>query len=200
MTKLEPVGPDIADEQLPGIYYARPGEVFGSELRRMVSEIQRRRAADKPTTAEAAIEVLKRASDLFHEILSAINAKELVAGLPVGKGVSAAQFKMREALEKKLLDDAAIARRAGNGFELCVLQLAAMGVSDITFTSCGPGDICMPGSEVAAAGSEGGDAKTPDKYACKVCLAVPDETGERSHSKACYQISCEGGGSDWPME
>lgn len=145
MTKLQPAGPDIADEHLPGIYHARPGEVLSDEIRRMVSEIQRRRAADQPGGAEAAIKALERASDLFHEILSAINAKGLLTGLPIATDASSAQLKMREALEEKLLDDKAIASRAGDGFALCVRQLAAMGVADITITSCSASDIHMPG-------------------------------------------------------
>jgi hypothetical protein len=37
-----------------------------------------------------------------------------------------------------------------------------------------------------------------DVHACKVCGATPDESGERVHGKGCYQLSEDGGGSDWP--
>lgn len=33
---------------------------------------------------------------------------------------------------------------------------------------------------------------------CKVCGAVPNADGERVHGKGCYQVSPDGGGSDWP--
>jgi len=35
---------------------------------------------------------------------------------------------------------------------------------------------------------------------CKVCGSVPNLDGERKHGKGCYEISEEGGGSDWPLQ
>ncbi len=34
-------------------------------------------------------------------------------------------------------------------------------------------------------------------YPCKVCGAVPDEDGMRTHGRGCYTQSADGGGEDW---
>lgn len=85
--EFEPLGPDIPESDLPGIYFALPGEVLQSELRRLVTEIvRRRRAPATPDATKPAMAALERASELFHEILSAINTKKLLAELPTSKG------------------------------------------------------------------------------------------------------------------
>ncbi len=98
-----------------------------------------REAAKAITPDAAAIAALDRASELFHEILSAINAKRILADLPASPS-NPAQTWLRTELEKNLRDDKVIARLAADGFELCVRQLHAMGVPDITITSCNPSE------------------------------------------------------------
>ncbi len=36
-------------------------------------------------------------------------------------------------------------------------------------------------------------------HACKICGAIPDDAGERTHSRGCYQLSADGGGTDYPL-
>ena len=70
-----------------------------------------------------------RASEMFHEIVSAFSSEDLLAGCR--NAVVAA--KLRENLRTR--DQ--IRRIAADGFDLCVRSLAAAGAPDVTIHECG---------------------------------------------------------------
>ena len=74
-------------------------------------------------------QVLRRASEMFHEIVSAFSSEDLLAGC---RNAIVAD-KLRDNLRTR--DQ--IRRIAADGFELCVRALAAAGASDVTIHECG---------------------------------------------------------------
>lgn len=78
---------------------------------------------------DASEQALRDAADRFHEIVSAFAAKDLLA--------DARNEKIAGSLREKLRTHDQIKKIASDGFELCVLALAARGASDVTIHECG---------------------------------------------------------------
>lgn len=74
-------------------------------------------------------QVARRAADMFHEILSALSAEDLVA--------DTRNAIMAEKLREHVRSRDQLKKLAGDGFELCVRSLAAMGAPDVTIHECG---------------------------------------------------------------
>ena len=74
-------------------------------------------------------QALRRASEMFHEILSAISSKDLLAGCQNSVVV--------EKLKENLRTRDQIRKIAADGFEVCVLALSEMGAPDVTIHECG---------------------------------------------------------------
>lgn len=75
---------------------------------------------------------LREASDLFHQILSALTARRfLTSGKPLTE-------PMRVEFVKRAIDQEAIEKLAADGFERCVLALHALGAEDVTIHECSP--------------------------------------------------------------
>lgn len=72
---------------------------------------------------------LRRASEMFHEILSAIASKDLLAGCK--------NSVISEKLKENLRTEDQIRKIAADGFEVCVLALSVLGASDVTIHECG---------------------------------------------------------------
>ena len=74
-------------------------------------------------------QVLRRASEMFHEIVSAFSSEDLLA--------NCRNDVVAETLRKNLRSRDQIRRIAADGFELCVRALAAAGAPDVTIHECG---------------------------------------------------------------
>jgi hypothetical protein len=74
-------------------------------------------------------QALRDAADRFHEIVSAIAAKDLLA--------DTRNAKIADSLREKLRSRDQIKKIAVDGFESCVRALAAMGAPDVTIHECG---------------------------------------------------------------
>jgi hypothetical protein len=74
-------------------------------------------------------QVARRAADMFHEILSALSSEDLVA--------DTRNAIMAEKLREHMRSRDQLKKLAGDGFELCVRSLAAMGAPDVTIHECG---------------------------------------------------------------
>ena len=74
-------------------------------------------------------QALQDAADRFHEIVSAMAAKDLLA--------NTRNEKIAASLREKLRSRDQIKEIACNGFEACVRALAAMGAADVTIHECG---------------------------------------------------------------
>jgi len=81
-------------------------------------------------------ETLRGAADMFHEIVSAITAQDLLA--------NPRNARAQEMLRDKLRSPDQLRKIAADGFELCVRALAQMGASDVTIHECGKGAIEEP--------------------------------------------------------
>ena len=75
-------------------------------------------------------QTLRRASEMFHEIVSAFSSEDLLAGCRNSAAVA-------ETLRKNLRTRDQIRRIAADGFELCVRTLAQVGAPDVTVHECG---------------------------------------------------------------
>lgn len=74
-------------------------------------------------------QALRRASEMFHEILSAISSKDLLTGCKNAVVV--------EKLKENLRSRDQIRKIAADGFEVCVLALSKMGAPGVTIHECG---------------------------------------------------------------
>ena len=74
-------------------------------------------------------QALSRASELFHEILSALSSEDLIAGCR--------NTVVADKLRENLRTPDQIRRIAADGFELCVRALAAAGAPGVTIHECG---------------------------------------------------------------
>lgn len=83
-------------------------------------------------TRSAREQPLRQASDMFHEIGAAYEARRLLDQ----EGHKMPQV-MHDAITSKLRAPAAITKIAAEGFELCVRALAEMGATDVTIHECG---------------------------------------------------------------
>ncbi len=85
-------------------------------------------------SASPAETALREASDLFHQILSALAARRfLTSGKPLTE-------PMRVEFTKRTLDPEAIERLAADGFEKCLLALHAIGAEGVTIHECSPSE------------------------------------------------------------
>ena len=75
------------------------------------------------------VAVLRRASEMFHEILSAISSKDLLAGCK--------NSVVSEKLKENLRTEDQIRKIAADGFEACVLALSVAGVPGVSIHECG---------------------------------------------------------------
>lgn len=75
------------------------------------------------------VEVLRRASEMFHEILSAISSKDILAGCKNSVVVEKLKANLRTRDEIRTI--------AAKGFEVCVLALSEAGVPGVTIHECG---------------------------------------------------------------
>lgn len=80
----------------------------------------------------AAEGTLRRAADLFHEIVSAHTADDLLS-----RSSGPALIVIRDRLRDSLRSRDQIKKLASDGFELCVRALAEMGAPDVTIHECG---------------------------------------------------------------
>jgi hypothetical protein len=78
-------------------------------------------------------QALQRASEMFHEILSAISSKDLLAGCK--------NDVIAEKLKGNLRTRDEIRKIAADGFEVCVLALSAMGAPGVTVHECSDKDL-----------------------------------------------------------
>jgi hypothetical protein len=74
-------------------------------------------------------QVLRRLADLFHEIGSSLAATDLVA--------DCRNAFLAEKLRENIRTPKQLRTLTAEGFELCVLALAASGASDVTIHECG---------------------------------------------------------------
>lgn len=74
-------------------------------------------------------QALRQASEMFHEILSAISTKDILAGCK--------NSVVAEKLKENLRTEDQIRKIAADGFEVCVLALSVLGASDVTIHECG---------------------------------------------------------------
>lgn len=74
-------------------------------------------------------QTLRRASEMFHEIVSAFSSEDLLAGCR--------NAVVAEKLRENLRTRDQIRRIAADGFELCVRTLAQGGAPDVTVHECG---------------------------------------------------------------
>lgn len=74
-------------------------------------------------------QALRRASEMFHEIMSAISSKDLL--------VNCQNTVVAEKLKQNLRSRDQIRKIATDGFEVCVLALSALGAPDVTIHECG---------------------------------------------------------------
>jgi hypothetical protein len=81
----------------------------------------------------SAEQALQRASELFHEIMSAISSKDLLVGCK--------NDVIAEKLKENLRTRDEIRKIAADGFEVCVLALSEMGASDVTIHECAEQDL-----------------------------------------------------------
>lgn len=77
---------------------------------------------------------LRRAADMFYEIVSAHSAGKLLTQ-------ESLNAVMREKLQDSLRSNDQICELAVDGFELCVRTLAAMGAADVAVHECGECDL-----------------------------------------------------------
>lgn len=75
---------------------------------------------------------LRRAADMFHEIVSAFEARRLLDR----EGHKLPQV-LYDDFTRKLRSPLEITKVAADGFELCVRALAGMGATDVTIHECG---------------------------------------------------------------
>jgi hypothetical protein len=78
-------------------------------------------------------QALRRAADMFHEILSAHSAHKLL--------VRPLNEVMREKLQAALRSNDQICEIAADGFEVCVRALAELGAKDVSIHECGEADL-----------------------------------------------------------
>jgi hypothetical protein len=79
---------------------------------------------------------LRQASDLFHEIGSAIAAKDLLADERNTRNAI-----MSKSLDEKQRSSDQLRKISADGFELCVRALADLGAADVTIHECGAQDM-----------------------------------------------------------
>jgi hypothetical protein len=75
------------------------------------------------------VEVLQRVSGMFHEIMSAISSKDLLARCQ--------NAVVTEKLKENLRTEDQIRKIAANGFEACVMALSVAGAPDVMIHECG---------------------------------------------------------------
>ena len=75
------------------------------------------------------IEILKRVSEMFHEIVSSISSKDLLANCK--------NAALAEQLKENLRTRDEIRKIAADGFEVCVRALSVAGVPGATIDECG---------------------------------------------------------------
>ena len=85
------------------------------------------------TTSKASEVAMERASEMFHEILSAFASEDLLAGC--------SNAVVAEKLRDNLRTRDQIRKIAADGFELCVRALAQMGAPNVSIHECGKRDL-----------------------------------------------------------
>ena len=83
-------------------------------------------------TQPSSDQALHVAANMFHEIVAALTAEDLIAASR-GPALMVARDKLRDNLRSR--DQ--LKKIAVDGFELCVRALAAMGAPDVTIHECG---------------------------------------------------------------
>lgn len=111
----------------------KPSEAVTQDDRDSVKRVFMHVAArrDKITRDERE-KPLRQAADMFHEIVSANEARRLLDR----EGHKLPQI-MYDDFSSKLRTSLEITKAASDGFELCVRALAAMGAADVTIHECG---------------------------------------------------------------
>ena len=84
---------------------------------------------------------LRHAADMFHEIVSARSAEDLLARETAVRPLNTA---LRDKLRGSLRSNKQICKIAADGFELCVRALATMGATDVTIHECSARDMEIP--------------------------------------------------------
>jgi len=82
--------------------------------------------ADQPTPG---LNALREASTALHRIAMAMGARKLIA-----KGISSP--RLRESIERQVLDDHDVGNLAADAFEACVLAMKDQGADDVTIFEC----------------------------------------------------------------
>jgi hypothetical protein len=104
---------------------AKSPDAISQDERDIVKRVYMHIAARRGQSEQTA----RRAADMFHEILSALSAENLIA--------DSRNAIMADKLREKTRSRDQLMKLAGEGFELCVRSLAAMGASDVTIHECG---------------------------------------------------------------
>jgi len=88
--------------------------------------------SDRGRPGDKIEQALRKAADLFHEIVAASEARRLLdqEGYKLPQG-------MYDDFTRKLRTSPEIMKIATDGFERCVLALAEMGAADVAIHSCG---------------------------------------------------------------
>lgn len=86
----------------------------------------------KPSLTAQQVATLKTCADHFHQILSALTARRMLAD---GAKMPA---KIRDSLYAKAIEQPAIEKLAADGFSLVVKLMAEAGAPDVSIQTCTP--------------------------------------------------------------
>lgn len=86
-------------------------------------------------------QALRQAAKLFHEIVGAITARDMLGR--TGENLVAAKL-IRAKLRGDLRSPEQLRRIAADGFELCIRALVEMGATDVSIHECSAVDIEEP--------------------------------------------------------
>lgn len=112
------------------VLFDKSPDVITQDERDIVKYVFMRMAARRGLSERSENEqTLRRASEMFHEIVSTFSSEDLLAGCR--------NTVVVEKLKENLRTRDQIRRIAADGFELCVRSLAAMGASGVTIHECG---------------------------------------------------------------
>jgi len=109
-------------------------EAITQDERDVVKRVFMRMLRRRVTRHDGEEQVFRRASGIFHEIVSAISSEDILAEPRVNAVI-------QEKLQKKLRSREQLRSIACDGFELCVRALAEMGAADVTIHECSERDM-----------------------------------------------------------
>lgn len=89
---------------------------------------------------ENTIKALRAAADRFHKILSTFTARRLLAEAGVRPRPMPDKIRQKLAADAYGTHDGDIERICADGFEECVIALAALGAPDVAIRSCNPSE------------------------------------------------------------